>query len=406
MFHMIRSLLAKARGQNITMFYFSRLSYYPWDTSPEVPVNGLELPNFSLQTHLEKEGCDTNYYVPGKEFSGLALVDWEHWRPQWAHNDAKDVYRRQSRKLITKMEGNNSANVVEHLARVSFDESAKAFMKETIALGMKRRLKGLWGHYSYPDYHNYNFHDQNYTDSCPKSKVLRNNELSWLWNSSATLYPSTGIKKPLGNSKKHLYFYQFRLNETIRISFMTSRGYALPTFVYLTRILCIYTYILYTTYTRDESLLFLSMQDLINTIGDRLGAAGIVIWRDMNLTSSEGFTVSMPQQQLRCVKTSLSGQWMMCVKNLESLNISTFESRSFQIDALENQGFIVRGEASNEDLEIMAETFFCHCYQGYEGTDCGEVKVADDHSGSSAGSVSPRRFAVICLLPLPLISLL
>lgn len=78
---------------------------------------------------------------------------------------------------------------------------------------------------------------------------------------------------------------------------------------------------------------------------------------------------------------------------------------SFQIDALKDQGFIVKVEESNEDLEIMTETFVCHCYQGYEWTDCGEVKVADDHPGSSADSVPPRRFAVIGLLPLPLTGL-
>lgn len=37
----------------------------------------------------------------------------------------KKVCRRRSRKLITKMEGNISGNDIEHLARVSFEESAK-----------------------------------------------------------------------------------------------------------------------------------------------------------------------------------------------------------------------------------------------------------------------------------------
>lgn len=80
-------------------------------------------------------------------------------------------------------------------------------MKETIALGMKSRPKGLWGYYLYPDCHNYNFRDQNYTGSCPKSGVLRNNELPWLWDSSAALCPSIGIKKPLGNSQKHFAIF-------------------------------------------------------------------------------------------------------------------------------------------------------------------------------------------------------
>lgn len=82
-------------------------------------------------------------------------------------------------------------------------------MKETIALGMKSRPKGLWGCYLYPNCHNYSFRDQNYTDSCPKSEVLRNNELAWLWDSSAALYPFIGISKSLGNSQNILHFSQF-----------------------------------------------------------------------------------------------------------------------------------------------------------------------------------------------------
>ncbi|KAM6301705.1 LOW QUALITY PROTEIN: hyaluronidase-4-like [Podargus strigoides] len=274
MFHIIGSPLAKERGQNMTIFYFNGLGYYPWQPSQLAPVNGGLPQNFSLQTHLEKASCDINYYIPAEDVSGLAVTDQEHWRSQIQLEDAKDVYRRKSRNLITEMEGNTSANNVEHSARLSFEESAKAFLKETIALGMKSRPKGLWG--CYLSCHNYSFRDQNYTGSSPENEVLRNNELSWLWDSSAALYPSTGIKKSLGNGQNFLHFSQFRVNGSIRIiCSMTFEDYALPIFVY--------TRLGY----RDEPLLFLPMQDLINTIRESaLGAAGFVIW-DMNLTSSE-----------------------------------------------------------------------------------------------------------------------
>lgn len=118
----------------MTMVYFNRLGYYPWYTAQEVPVNGGLPQNLSLQTHLEKAGRDINYCTPAKDFSGLAVMGWESWRPQWVCNwDVKDVHRRKSRKLISKIERNISVNDVGHLARLSFEESAKAFMKETIA---------------------------------------------------------------------------------------------------------------------------------------------------------------------------------------------------------------------------------------------------------------------------------
>ncbi|KAM7127282.1 LOW QUALITY PROTEIN: hyaluronidase-4 [Ciconia maguari] len=402
MFHIIGSPLTKARGQNVTIFYFNRLSYYSWYTSQEVPVNGGLPQTFSLQTHLEKASRYINYYTPAKDFSGLVGTDWGYWRPQWVCNwDAKDVYRRKSRKLITKT-GNISANYVEHLARLSFEESAKAFMKEKIALD-ESRPKGLWGYYLYPDCHNYNFCDQNCTGSCSKSEVLRNNELSWLWDSSAALYPSIGIKKSPGNIQNIFHFSQFRVSESIRITSVTSQDYALPIFVYN------------RLGYRDEPLLFLSMISFCWNMS-ALGAAGIAIWRNMNLTSSESNCTKMQKfvdSELGPYiinVTAAACSRHLCQDNAyvrRTWRASTYlhlNPKSFPRDALEDQGFIVR-EASAEDLEIMAETFVCHCYQGYEGTDFVEVKVADDHPGSSADSVPPRRFAVICLFPLPLIGL-
>ncbi|XFF76929.1 hypothetical protein AB1E18_003148 [Capra hircus] len=286
MFQVIGSPLARARGQNITIFYVNRLGYYPWYTPQGVPINGGLPQNISLQVHLEKADQDISYYIPSEDFSGLAVIDWEYWRPQWARNwNTKDIYRQKSRKLISEMQENVSAADIENLAKATFEESAKAFMKETIELGIKSRPKGLWGYYLYPDCHNYNVYGPNYTGSCPEEEVLRNNELSWLWNSSAALYPSIGVRRSLGDSENVLRFSQFRVHESMRISTMTSRDYALPVFVY--------TRLGY----RDQPLLFLSKQDLISTIGESaaLGAAGIVIWGDMNLTSSEGNCTKVKQ---------------------------------------------------------------------------------------------------------------
>lgn len=233
MFQVIGSPRAKARGQNVTIFYVNRLGYYPWYTAKGVPINGGLPQNISLQLHLEKVDRDINYYIPAKDFSGLAVIDWEYWRPQWARNwNTKNIYREKSRQLISDMQENVSAIYIEYLAKATFEKSAKDFMKETIKLGIKSRPKGLWGYYLYPDCHNYNVYRPNYTGSCPEEEVLRNNELSWLWNNSAALYPSIGIRKSLGDSKNILLFSQFRVQESMRISTMTSHDYALPVFVY------------------------------------------------------------------------------------------------------------------------------------------------------------------------------
>lgn len=247
MFQMTGSPLAKARGQTVTIFYINRLGYYPRYTSQGVPINGGLPQNISLQVHLKKADQDINYYIPDEDFSGLAVIDWEYWRPQWARNwNTKNIYRQNSRKLISDMQENVSATDIERLAKATFEESAKAFMKETIELGIKSRPKGLWGYYLYPDCHNYNIYAPNYTGSCPEKEVLRNNELSWLWNSSTALYPSVVVRKSLRDSEDNLRFSQFRVHESMRISTRTSHDYALPVFVY--------TRLGY----RDEPLCFLS----------------------------------------------------------------------------------------------------------------------------------------------------
>lgn len=58
------------------------------------------------------------------------------------------------------MQENVSGTDIDYLAKATFEESTKAFMKETIELGIKSRPKGLWG-YLYPDCHNYNVYALN-----------------------------------------------------------------------------------------------------------------------------------------------------------------------------------------------------------------------------------------------------
>lgn len=57
---------------------------------------------------------------------------------------------------------------------------------------------------------------------------------------------------------------------------------------------------------------------------------------------------------------------------------------SYHIEASEDGEFTVKGMASDTDLAVLAERFSCYCYQGHQGADCREMKMAAGCSGPSS----------------------
>ncbi|XP_031135619.1 hyaluronidase-4 [Sander lucioperca] len=387
LFHIHGSPRADWTGQNVTIFYANRLGYYPHYTPQGAAVHGGLPQNCSLDHHLFKAYQDINHFIPSEDFRGLAVIDWEFWRPQWSRNwHKKDIYRRKSRELTAKAYVNVTAAQVEELARRRFEKSAKAFMQRTIQLGTRLRPNGLWGFYLYPDCHNYNLHEQNYTGFCPLLERLRNDELLWLWNSSTALFPSVAIRKSHTNSISNLHFSQHRIRESFRVASLTSKEYDLPTYVYL------------RLGYRDEALAFLTMKDLIHTIGESaaLGAAGFVIWGDLNLTSS--------RHNCTKVKTFLShrlGQYItnvtraaevcsdyLCQSNGRCVRRDPLahhylhlSADSYHIRASSDGDFAVTGWHSQHELQLLTERFRCHCYEGHEGERCDSINIVKEDDG-------------------------
>lgn len=234
-------------GQNVTIFYANRLGHYPFYSEEGSPINGGLPQNCSLEAHLRKAHQDICHFIPAEDFQGLAVIDWEYWRPQWSRNwHKKDIYRQRSRELVTQAYINVTDDQVEELARRLFEKSARNFMKKTLQLGTQTRPNGLWGYYLYPDCHNYNLHDNNYSGSCPLLETLRNDELEWLWSSSTALFPALAIRKAMADSRRNMHFSQNRVLESLRLAALSSLPYELPTYVY--------TRLGY----RDEAMTFLS----------------------------------------------------------------------------------------------------------------------------------------------------
>lgn len=206
-------------GENITIFYSEKLGLYPRYSNQAEAINGGVPQNASLDEHLRVASEDIRTYIPDRDFQGLAVVDWESWRPVWERNwDSKQVYWEGSRLLVRSRHPDWSPAQVNAAARVEFEEAGRRFMEETLKLGQEERPNGLWGFYGFPNCYNY-YSDKStaYTGECPAVEMKRNDELLWLWNASSALYPDIYLSVDLRHLGKEVLLYtHHRIMEAMR----------------------------------------------------------------------------------------------------------------------------------------------------------------------------------------------
>uniref|UniRef100_A0A3B3ZLK3 Hyaluronidase n=1 Tax=Periophthalmus magnuspinnatus TaxID=409849 RepID=A0A3B3ZLK3_9GOBI len=263
-------------GDNITIFYAEKLGLYPRYGNQGAPINGGVPQNSSLEEHLRAASDDIRLYIPTRDFQGLAVVDWESWRPVWERNwDTKQIYWEGSKALVWSKHPDWSPEQVETAARMEFEKAGRQFMEETLILGRNEKPNGLWGFYGFPNCYNY-YKSTNYTGECPTIERKRNDELFWLWNVSSALYPDIYLSLPLRDLDEEVYLYcHYRILEAMRAASQATPQNP-PVFPYA-RI--VYTY----------SLDFLSQEHLVYTIGESaaLGSAGVVLWGDNMFSKSQ-----------------------------------------------------------------------------------------------------------------------
>lgn len=207
-------------GENITIFYAEKLGLYPRYSNQGEAINGGVPQNCSLDEHLRVASDSIRNFIPDRDFQGLAVVDWESWRPVWERNwDSKEVYWKGSKLLVKSRHPDWSPAQINAAARREFEDAARKFMEETVKLGQKERPNGLWGFYGFPNCYNYyNGKSAGYTGECPSVEIKRNDELFWLWNVSSALYPDIYLSLPMrGLGREVLLYAHHRIQEAIRV---------------------------------------------------------------------------------------------------------------------------------------------------------------------------------------------
>ncbi|XP_055485717.1 hyaluronidase-1 [Psammomys obesus] len=364
------------QGPNMTIFYNWQLGTYPYyNTSTGEPIFGGLPQNASLVTHLAQAFQDIKAAIPEPNFSGLAVVDWEAWRPRWAFNwDSKDIYRQHSLELVRAEHPDWPETLVEAVAQDQFQEAAQAWMAGTLQLGQVLRPRGLWGYYGFPDCYNYNFLSPNYTGQCSLSIREQNDQLQWLWNQSSALYPSIYLPIALMGTGKTQMYVRNRLQEAFRVA-LASRDPCVPILPYVQ--------IFYETTNH-----LLPLEELEHTLGESAaqGAAGAVLWMKSEKTKTKEscqavkeyvdstlgpFVVNVTRAALLCSRALCSSHGR-CVRHPSyPETLLTLNPASFSIQ-LTHDGRLpsFKGRLSLEDQAQMARKFQCRCYRGWNGKWC------------------------------------
>ncbi|XP_006896160.1 PREDICTED: hyaluronidase PH-20 [Elephantulus edwardii] len=283
LFSFIGSSLKYDEEQNITIFYEHKLGYYPYiNEKTGTMVNG-GIPQMKyLPGHLIK--AQNDMCCVNGDHTGLAIIDWENWRPIWDRNwKPKDVYRKASINIVQKENANLTRKEATQIAKKRFEVAAKGYMIETLKIGQITHPKSIWGFYLFPECYNHNYRKPGYNGSCIDIEKKRNDALSWLWKRSTALYPSVYLQSFLASSALTPLFTRNRALEAIRVSNVRNPENPLPIFVY-TR----------PEFT-DKPLTFLAQEDLVNTYGElvTLGVSGSVLWGNLNLTQSQRRNLSI-----------------------------------------------------------------------------------------------------------------
>ncbi|NXI72323.1 HYAL1 protein, partial [Anseranas semipalmata] len=361
-------------GQDVTLFYSRRLGLFPYYTAQGVPVEGGLPQNASLPAHLRQAARDVEAALPSAAYGGLAVIDWESWRPLWARDwGSMDIYRQKSEELVRQQHPLWPSSQVKAVAQQQFEESARDFMEQTLQLGEQLRPGGYWGFYGFPDCYNNNFSSPLYNGTCPAVERQRNQELAWLWKSSRALYPSIYLPLQLKGTNKVLSYVRNRVAE----AFAVQNGVldtAIPVLPY-------------AQVAFDDTIDFLSEEDLVNTIGESAaqGAAGIVLWGSSSSSTSKEkclklkdyvdgplgrYIVNVTASAQLCSQSLCSGHGR-CVRKEPEQGFLHLDPVRFAIDLQAAQPHpVLHSLTAEADASPLAEGFSCQCYSGWQGERC------------------------------------
>ncbi|XP_035829671.1 hyaluronidase B [Aplysia californica] len=240
-------------GEQISIFY--RLGLWPYYSGTNA-VNG-GIPQLTNETaHFTKVENDIKTVIPDATFSGLGVIDFEHWRPLYRLNWSKlRIYQQKSLELAKQRFPLFNSSQLLAEATKEFEEAARSIVGKTLSEVTNLRPSGRWGYYGYP---------RCWDEMCNTSTLKVNDEMRWIFNTSTGLYPSIYFDLSVPPETRHTRIKQ-KIHETLRVKAKFSPQDA-----------TVFPYAL----NQNGPFKFFTQADLSYSIEEpaNMGSSGVVLW--------------------------------------------------------------------------------------------------------------------------------
>ncbi|GAB0093057.1 Hyaluronidase [Sergentomyia squamirostris] len=203
----------------------------------------------SLHEHLNIFNKHLDELIPNTDYEGIAVIDFESWRPVFRQNfGTLQPYRNLSVRIERERHPKWHHRQIVKEAAKNFEESGRMFMEQTLKFAKSARPRAVWGYYAFPYCFNGNSRDPL---TCSTEVQQENNRILWLYENSDVLLPSVYLSESMApNMRKSIV--KGRVGEANRMARATHHR---PRPQVLTYIRYVYT----------DTLNFLSQADLYDT---------------------------------------------------------------------------------------------------------------------------------------------
>ncbi|EYB82135.1 hypothetical protein Y032_0366g6 [Ancylostoma ceylanicum] len=333
-------------GDQIVIFYEYNFGYFPYftDYDPNRPVNGGLPQKCPLAKHLALVSEQIREAIPREDFDGIAVIDFEEWRPLYQLNwGKKAVYKKESIRLIREQYPSISEKSAEELAKKEFNAAAKKIFLSTIGLARQMRPYARWGFYGFP-YCNYDAGNSESDMLCSEKFRGYNDEMSFIFEASSALFPSIYLSLK-GTSAQNYRYIQAILVESSRIAALQN-----PVLDFYP-----YTKFEYNPYQFLDS--FYAKKDVCNSLKQAadLGARGVVLWS------------SSKNMKERC--DGLAGY----VRDMLGPTVALIRKRSQRCRerrCSSNGQCVLPEPASRCTFRMQPSSYICRCDPLFTGSDC------------------------------------